>query len=94
MPNSHEDSEPVATTWERHGQTIMLSVITMVLAFSAKTLWDANAIQATMAERIAALSNQVAKLEGAVSSMQANYVTRAEFAVHEQRIQSIEQRKR
>ena len=74
--------------WEKHGQTIMLAVITGVLAFSAKTLWDSNAIQATMVARIDSLTNQVAKLEGAVSAMQQQYVTRSEFAVHEQRIQA------
>jgi hypothetical protein len=76
--------------WEQHGQTLMLSVITAVLMFSSKTLWDSNAIQASMIEKINGLSSQVARLEGAVTAMQANYVTRGEFAVHEQRIQNIE----
>ena len=76
--------------WERHGQTIMLAVITTVLAFSAKTLWDTNATQAKMTEQIASLTTQVSELRGAFSAMQQQYVTRSEFAVHEQRIQSLE----
>lgn len=76
--------------WEQHGQTIMLMVITGVLAFAAKALWESNTVQATMAAEIKNLSSQVSKLEGAVGAMQASYVTRAEFAVHEQRIQSLE----
>lgn len=72
----------------------MLSVITAVLMFASKTLWESNAIQASMIEKINSLSTQVARLEGAVTSMQANYVTRAEFAGHEQRIQSIEARRK
>ena len=87
MMQPGEVAEKVAL-WEKHGQTIMLAVITGVLAFSAKTLWDSNAIQATMVARIDSLTNQVAKLEGAVSAMQQQYVTRSEFAVHEQRIQA------
>lgn len=83
-----EDAAP--GIWEQHGQTLLLSVITAVLLFASKTLWDANAMQATMIEKIGSLTNQVARLEGAVSSMQASYITRGEFVVHEQRIQSIE----
>ena len=88
-----DETERRIRLWEQHGQSIILAVILGVLAFTAKTLWDSNSIQAGMVEKIASLSNQVAKLEGAVSTMQQQYVTRAEFAVHEQRIQSLESRK-
>ena len=88
-PNRRETS-----VWEQHGQSLLLAVITAVLMFASKTLWDSNAIQASMIEKISGLSTQVARLEGAVSAMQANYVTRGEFAVHEQRIQSIETERR
>lgn len=80
--------------WERHGQSILLAVITSALLFTSKTLWDANSLQATLVARVEALSNQVARLEGAVTSMQAQYVTRAEFSIHEQRIQGLEARPR
>lgn len=83
-----------ASIWEQHGQTLLLSVITAVLLFASKTLWDSNAIQASMIEKISGLATQVARLEGAVSAMQANYVTRGEFAAHEQRIQNIETERR
>lgn len=83
-----------AQTWERHGQSLLLALITSALVFTAKTLFDSNAMQATLVARIEALSNQVARLEGAVTSMQAQYVTRAEFSIHEQRIQGLEARPR
>ena len=83
-----------ASIWEQHGQTLLLSVITAVLLFASKTLWDSNAIQASMIEKISGLATQVARLEGAVSAMQANYVTRGEFAIHEQRIQNMETERR
>lgn len=90
MSRESEDSN----IWEQHGQTLLLSIITAVLLFASKTLWDANAIQASMIVKIEALAAQVSRLEGAVTAMQANYVTRGEFAVHEQRIQSIESERR
>lgn len=79
--------------WEQHGQTIMLAVITGALMFASKALWDNNAVQATMVAEIKHLTTQVAELKGAMNSMQASYITRAEFAVHEQRLQALEARK-
>lgn len=76
--------------WEQHGQTIMLAVITAALAFAAKTMWDANALQATMVAKIEALSSQLARLESSMSEMQAQYITRSEFNGHEQRLQRLE----
>lgn len=93
FPVEHTDIIRRISVWEQHGQSLMLAVITAALFFASKTLWDANAVQATMIVKIEALATQVAKLEGAVTAMQANYVTRGEFAVHEQRIQTLEQRK-
>lgn len=91
MPQKDErDAIGRYVTWERHGQTFLLALMTAVLFFAARTLWDNNAVQAKMTEQIAALGLQVAKLEGTVSAMQQQYVTRPEFSVHEQRIQSIE----
>lgn len=94
MNQDHTDTVARVKLWEVHGQTIMLGLIMAVLTFTAKTLWDSNAIQAAMTEKISSLSNQVAKLEGAVSAMQSQYVTRPEFATHEQRIQALEGRRR
>jgi hypothetical protein len=85
--------EPRLGVWERHGQTLLLGVITAVLAFAAKALWDGSTAQATAAIEIKNLSLQIAKLEGTVQAMQSNFVTRGEFAVHETRIQSLESRR-
>ena len=76
--------------WEQHGQSIMLAVITGVLAYSANALVDAKTAQASMAAELKSMSAQMQRLEGAVSAMQLQYVTRGEFAVHEQRIQAME----
>lgn len=76
--------------WEQHGQSIMLAVITGVLAYSANALVEAKTAQASMITEVRGLSAQVQRLEGAVTAMQLQYVTRGEFAVHEQRIQKLE----
>ena len=79
-------------TWERHVQTILMAATIGVMSFASKAVWDSNTAQAQMAVRIEGLTNQVAELRGAVGSMQQQYVLRAEFAVHEQRIQLLEGR--
>jgi hypothetical protein len=80
-------------TWERHGQSIMLAIITSVLAYSANAMVDAKTSQASMAAELRAMAAQMQRLEGAFSAMQNNYVSRAEFNVHEQRLQAVEARK-
>ena len=79
--------------WEQHLQSVLLALITAALIFAATSLVDAKALQATLVAQIAALSNQVARLEGSVSTVQANHVSRTEFMVHEQRLQTLEKRK-
>ncbi len=76
--------------WEQHGQTILLGVITTAMAFVGNALWDANKVQATLVAEIKHLTEKVARLEGAAGAMQSQYVTRPEWAVHEQRIQALE----
>lgn len=88
-----EDEARKVRLWEQHGQSILLFVITMSLAWTAKTLWDSNASQASTATDVRVIREQLAELRGAVSAMQTQYVPRGEFLVHEQRIQSLEARK-
>lgn len=79
FPGQGADAIRRFTLWEMHGQTIMLGVITAALLFTARTLYDSNAVQSSLLARIDALSTQVARLEGALSQMQSQYVTRPEF---------------
>lgn len=76
--------------WEQHGQTIMLGVITAALLFTARTLYDSNAVQSSLLARIDALSAQVAHLEGALSQMQVQNVTRPEFTDLQARVIRVE----
>lgn len=79
--------------WERHGQTIMLSVITATLIGTASILYASNGTQHAMAAEIRNLTNQVAELRGTVQAMQFQYVSRVEFQGHETRLQTLESRK-
>jgi hypothetical protein len=76
--------------WEQHGQTIMSGLTLAALAWTANALIDAKSAQAATAVELKTMSVHIARLEGAVSAMQQQYVTRSEFAVHEQRIQGLE----
>lgn len=87
------DIERKVNTWERHGQSIMLAVITGVLAYSGNALVEAKTAQAAMAAELRSMAGQMQRLEGAFTAMQSNYVSRAEFSVHEQRLQAVEARK-
>jgi len=79
--------------WEQHGQTIMMAAVLGVLTFAGNALLDAKTAQAAMAVEVKNMSAQIQRMEGAITAMQAHYVTRGEFAVHEQRIQVLESRR-
>lgn len=79
--------------WERHGQTLLLACVTTALGYAGNALIDSRTAQASMATEMKFMSSQLLRLEGAVSAMQLQYVTRPEFAVHEQRLQAMERRK-
>lgn len=77
-------------TWERHGQTIMLAVVTATLAFTGRFMWGVNAQLTEIVSENRHLAIQVAKLEGTIIAMQTNYITRNEFAPWTDRIRTIE----
>ena len=76
--------------WERHGQSVMLFVVTAVLGFSAKFMWDSSRQVAEMAAEMKFMSLSIARLEGSVSAMRAEYVTRPEFNSYADRLRNIE----
>lgn len=89
----NDKTELKLRVWEQHGQTIVAGLTLMALAWAADSLSEAKIAQAQAATEIRALTATVSKLEMSLSNMQALSVTRAEFLVHEQRIQSLEARK-
>ena len=94
--NKSTETEGAASrfmVWERHGQSLLLAIITAALLGTVSILYNSNATQAAMANEMRSLSTQVAELRGTVSAMQLNYVTRNEFVMHMQRLQALEQRR-
>lgn len=77
-------------TWERHGQTIMLAVVTGTLMFTGKFMWGVNSQLAEIVVDNKHLALQVARLEGTISTMQANFITRNEFSPYAERIRNLE----
>lgn len=95
MPDQNQDIDVGRRVrlWEQHGQTLMLTIITAALAYSGNALVKSEAAQAATTVELRNMSANVHRLEGAVTAMQQQYVTRAEFAVHEQRLQTLENKR-
>ena len=91
--SARTDTDHKVALWERHGQTLLLTGITAALGYAGNALIDSRTAQASMASEMKSMANQLLRLEGAVTAMQLQYVSRAEFAVHEQRLQAVERRK-
>jgi hypothetical protein len=94
MPSNDNDPDISRRVrlWEQHGQTLMLTIITAALAYSGNALVKSEAAQAATTVELRNMSANVHRLEGAVTAMQ-QYVTRAEFAVQEQRLQTLENKR-
>lgn len=76
--------------WERHGQTILLAVMTATLMFTGRFMWGVNSQLTEIVSDNKHLALQVARLEGTVSTMQSNYITRNEFSPYAERIRNLE----
>jgi outer membrane murein-binding lipoprotein Lpp len=89
-----EEVKAKMATWERHGQTIMLAVVTGTLAFTGKFMWSVNSQLTEIVSDNKHLALQVAKLEGTISAMQTSYITRNEFNPWSERIRTLEDRRK
>lgn len=94
MSDSADEVKAKMATWERHGQTIMLTVVTAALGFTGKFMWSVNTQLAEIVSDNKHLSLQVAELKGTISAMQASYVTRNEFGPWIDRIRTLEERRK
>lgn len=91
---SNDDVRAKVATWERHGQTIMLAVVTAALGFTGKFMWSVNAQLSEIVSENKHLALQVAKLEGTISAMQTSYITRNEFNPWTERIRTLEDKRK
>ena len=94
MIDSAADVRTKVATWERHGQTIMLAVVTAALGFTGKFMWSVNTQLAEIVSDNKHLSLQVAELKGTISAMQASYITRNEFGPWIDRIRTLEDKRK
>lgn len=85
------ETKKKAETWERHVNTLMIFVVTAALGFSAKFMWDASRQVAEMAAEMKFMSLTIARLEGTISTMKNEYITRPEFESYAVRLRNIEQ---
>ena len=79
--------------WKKHAQTIMLAIVTTVLAFTGNFMWRVNGQLAEIVNENKHLANQVAQLRGQIEGMQASYITRPEFNSYTERLRMLEARK-
>lgn len=94
-PNtSGDEARAKVATWERHGQTIMLAVVTATLMFSGKFMWEVNRQMAEIVSENKNLTLQVAKLEGTVVAFQSAYISRNEFTAYIERLRALESSRR
>ena len=94
MSDSADEVKAEMATWERHGQSIMLAVVTATLGFTGKFMWSVNTQLAEIASDNKHLSLQVAELKGTINAMQVSYVTRNEFGPWIDRIRTLEERRK
>lgn len=90
---SIEQTQRTVHRWESHISTIALGLGSAGLIGLGSLLLDARDEVIALKTQVSALNTQIAGMQGALSAMQLSYVTRSEFLVHEQRIQSLEARK-
>lgn len=91
--------------WEKHFQTIAISVTLMVVGYIGTRLLESKDKETQTAASLLFLTQQlsdfktqsgkdIAELKGLVQAVQGNYVSRENFRDHEARLRQLEQRER
>lgn len=80
-------------TYERHWQTLLLAATIGGLAFIGRFVWDVNAKLAEIVVENRNLALQVARLEGSITTMNANFIPRKEFESYVERVRTLEGKK-
>lgn len=110
MPTPADDAITPAETgrkvaaWERHGQTIMIGVVMLLIGWVGRTVLDGQSKSVETSGQIALLTQQlgsfkdstardIAEIKGLVVAMQGNYVAREDFRDHEARIRALEHKR-
>lgn len=80
--------------WERHWQTGLLTVVTAVLAFSAKFMWEVNTQMTKSAAEQQADRNRfneaITRFDQTLIVIQNQYVTQRQFEGYMERLRALE----
>lgn len=77
---------------ERHLQTILISIITGAIVFSASYFFNDKSDKAVLSAQLSALTSQVNEMRSELRSMQAVYGTKDVDADHEARLRILERK--
>lgn len=75
---------------ERHLQTILISVITGAIFFSANFIYNDNRTKAVQQTQLEVLTSQVIELRADVRGLRDNYASRADLEKVEDRLRIVE----
>lgn len=78
---------------ERHAQTILISVITAAILFSATFIYNSNASLTVLTTRVEYMTKAISKLEAKLDEMNNNYVQKEDFNDLEKRVRVLEQKR-
>lgn len=80
--------------WERHWQTVMLTIVTAVLAFSAKFMWEVNTQMTKSAAEQQSdrqrFNEAIARFDATLMIIQNGYVTQRQFEGYMERLRAVE----
>lgn len=79
---------------ERHAQTILISIITAAILFSASFMYTSNSSVTSMATRVEFMSAAINKLESKIDMMNTNYAKREDLEKMDERVRTLEKGKR
>lgn len=92
------DTKRKMEVWERHGQTIMLFVVTAALAFTGKFIWEVNtALTKAAAEQKAdreRFNEAIVRFDATLTIIQNQYVTQRQFEGYVERLRALEESNR
>lgn len=82
-----------SNVWERHAQTIIVSVILAAILFASGFIFTTKSELESMKQHMNFMSQQLMELRTDIKLLRDSYVSREEFRDHETRLRDLERRK-
>ena len=83
-------AEPAAPVFERHAQTIIVSLITALLLFIGSMVYSGQGENAKTSVKLEFMTSQIVELKAKIDMMNSNYATKAELKELEARFHAHE----